>query len=153
MGVYMNKETDALGEFQDNLQSQLRKNGFPDKAVAFPLEALFESASRKGFSFNKIRDRLSAAGIETELEETRVVFRAAVPQSGSVARGDTEGGFDAAAADVLANISPEQMKTFRDMVSKVSPSEMAAMKAQLDAMSDSEKAEMMRKMKDMFGRG
>lgn len=149
----MSAESDVLGEFQDNLVSQLLKNGFPEKAVAFPLEALFESAARKGFSFNKIRDRLSAVGIETELEETRVVFRAALPASSTSANRDSDVGFDAAAADVLASISPEQLKSFRDMVSKVSPSDMAAMKAQLDAMSDSEKAEMMRKMKEMFGRG
>jgi hypothetical protein len=148
----MTKEADVMSEFQENLINQLQKNGFPERAVAFPLEALFESASRKGFSFNKIRDRLSAVGIETELEDTRVVFRAAVPQSSSVETDGSEAlGFDAAAADVLANISPEQMKTFRDMVSKVSPSEMSAMKSQLDAMSDAEKAEMMRKMKEMFG--
>ena len=150
----MTKEADVMSEFQDNLINQLQKNGFPEKAVAFPLEALFESASRKGFSFNKIRDRLSAVGIETELEDTRVVFRAALPPSTSAQSDGSEAlGFDAAAADVLANISPEQMKTFRDMVSKVSPSEMAAVKSQLDAMSDAEKAEMMRKMKEMFGRG
>ena len=148
----MTKEADVMSEFQENLINQLQKNGFPERAVAFPLEALFESASRKGFSFNKIRDRLSAVGIETELEDTRVVFRAAVPQSSSVETDGSEAlGFDAAAADVLANISPEQMKTFRDIVSKVSPSEMSAMKSQLDAMSDAEKAEMMRKMKEMFG--
>lgn len=58
-----------------NIKNTLSKNGFPQKAVALPLERLYEAAHRDGLNFNKVLSELAAAGIEHEKTSEKVIFR------------------------------------------------------------------------------
>ena len=52
--------------FLEKVQKNLTANGFPEKKVAFPLEALYEKADEAGVNFNKVREELKTLGINTE---------------------------------------------------------------------------------------
>lgn len=146
---------DVILEFKNNLMGQLKKNGFPEKAVAFPVDALFEAASKKGFSFNRVRALLETDGVDVEIAETRVIFRSA--QSGTpysqeaAAVGASHAGFEQIAADLLTKISPEQMQQFKDIVGRLSADERVSLQKEFESMDDGQKRELMLKMKGLFG--
>ncbi len=156
------KETeDALHAFEQNLRRNLEKNGFPEKSVAFPIDSLFEAASAKGFSFNKIRERLEAQDVAVELEEKRVVFSAkpVEPQPTASAEDSQEmpgaglfGDLGTMASEVLNKISPEQMKQMRDMVGNIDATQLAELKNRLASMSEEEKQSMLQQMKGFLGK-
>src|SRR5690606_31586434 len=67
--------SDKTGEFIANLINNLSKNGFPEKKVALPLEALYESAHNKGVNFNKVLTFLSEEKeIAHEKTPTKIIF-------------------------------------------------------------------------------
>lgn len=154
-----------LAEFQENLMQNLRKNGFPGNPVGFPIDAVFEAASKKGFSFNKIRDRLLSAGVEAELEDTRIVFRPA-RAPGDSPSGSSEGSqadaFDPSGLDlgamagtaqeILRSLSPEKMQEMRTLLGNLDPSTLNQMKDQLAKMTDSEKQGLMDQLKGFLGK-
>ena len=52
-------ENDALERFVASIATNLQKNGFPSRSVAFSLERMYESAAAKGLSFNKVLEVLA----------------------------------------------------------------------------------------------
>lgn len=151
-----------LSEFEETVMKNLQKNGFPEKAVAFPIDSLYEAATAKGFSFNKVRDRLQARGVSVTLEDKRVVFsaesnathaqadsRAKNPKPTSDSSADET--FAHMAASVLGKLSPEQMAEMRRTVAAIDPGQLAAMRSQLENMSEDERAQLLSQMRDFIG--
>ena len=127
----------SMRNFEENILENLKKNGFPQNAVAFPLDAVFEAASKKGFSFNKVRDRLLDQSISVVLEDSRVVFSKLQ---------DNNESYDDLTSGLLSKISPDQMKRFQEMIGGIDPEQLASIKALLDSMSEGEKIDLMKKM-------
>ena len=46
-------------QFVQSVIDNIKKNGFPEKKVAFPLERMYELAEAKGINFNKVLETLS----------------------------------------------------------------------------------------------
>lgn len=154
----------ALLELEETVMKNLHKNGFPEKAVAFPIDSLYEAAAAKGFSFNKVRDRLEEQGVSVSLEDKRIVFSAA-SRTESVQRGskgiDPESASGSAADDTLANmaasvlgkLSSTQMAEMRKAVESIDPSQLTAMRSKLENMSEEERAQLLSQMSDFLGGG
>ena len=134
-------ETDPLERFATSIAENLRKNGFPERKVAFSLEQMYESADRKGLSFNKVLEFLAARGIAHEKTPERVIFM--LPPAVASAHADPLGGVDlgalqnlspeemmAAATQAAQQMSPEQMQAIQNMVSNMTPEQMQAMMEQ-----------------------
>lgn len=135
-----------IDEFMKLVLRNLEKNGFPAKAVSFPLDKMYESASRRGFSFNKIRTLLEKQNIATELTTDHVIFRS---QSASPVSPELDNeGFDfsnmaSMAQKILQDLSPEQMAELEQIMANLKPEDVAAIRQQWEAMPAAEKARMM----------
>lgn len=60
----------------ESVKSNLQKNGFPGKSVAFSIDQLYDAAHNKGFHFNKVREALELQGVKSVLEGSKIVFSA-----------------------------------------------------------------------------
>jgi hypothetical protein len=149
----------ALAAFEEIVWNNLRKNGFPEKSVAFPIDRLYAAASEKGLSFNKVRAQLESKGVRVTLEDSRVVFADASaseesrsrPGSGDSASPTDPEGFASAAASVLDALTPEQMAEMRKTVSELGPEQLAAIRSQLESMTDSERTQLLAQMREFMG--
>jgi hypothetical protein len=131
-----NNPDSVFSEFIETVMRNLGKNGFPENAVSFPMERMYEEADKRGFSFNKVRDHLRGRGVESELVNDKVVFRAASQdQSGE----PDFGGMRAAAEKLLGKLSPDDREKLMKMVRDMSPDQMEAARKQWESMSPAEK--------------
>ena len=65
---------DAFREFCQNIIDNIKKNGFPEKKVAFPLMRLYESAEKKGVNLNNVLGTLRTIEIDHEKTPERIIF-------------------------------------------------------------------------------
>lgn len=130
-----------IDEFLQLVLKNLEKNGFPDKAVSFSLEKMYESASQRGFSFNKIRELLTENGIATELTEQHVIFRAQ-----SQAESEESVDLSAMAKEaqrMLQQMSPDQRAQIEKMMREMDPGDLEKIKQQWEGIPAAEKLRMM----------
>jgi len=134
-------ENDPLERFVASIATNLRKNGFPERSVAFSLERMYESASAKGLSFNKVLEVLAERGVAHEKTPEKVIFTSPLP----VVSPDVDAlsGMDlgalsgmspeqlmAAASEAAQRMSREQMQALQAMVGNMSPEQLQMMMEQ-----------------------
>lgn len=113
--------------FKEMLLKNLQNNGFPLKKVSFPLEALYEKADEKGENLNSIlADLETSMGITNEKTLDKIIFSANV--------GESKEEVMQKAQDMMANMSPDQLKEIQDMVANMSEEEKAQMMEQAKKM-------------------
>jgi hypothetical protein len=134
-------ENDALERFVASIATNLQKNGFPSRSVAFSLERMYESAAAKGLSFNKVLEVLAERGVAHEKTPEKVIFTS--PLARMPEGADPFGGMDlgalggmspeqlmAAANEAAQRMSPEQLQALQAMVGNMSPEQMQMMMEQ-----------------------
>lgn len=122
--------------------TNLEKHGFPANTVTFPLEKMYESASRRGFSFNKVRDVLKERGIASEISGERVIFQQMSPPSGF--EGDD---LMKQAEEMMRRMSPDQIAQITKMMQGMPAGELEKMQEQWSKLSAEEKAKKMEEFK------
>ncbi len=132
-------------EFTAVVIRNLEKNGFPKNAVSFSLDQLYEKASQKGFSFNKVRDELKSKGIESQIDGEKIIFT----QTASKSEPFEMGQMASMAQDLLSRMSPQQRDRIMEMAKNMKPEDMNLMKEQWEKMPMDEK---MKAMKDLGGK-
>lgn len=132
-------DVSALDDFLGLVLKNLEKNGFPGKSVSFPLEKMYETASQRGFSFNKVRDALKERNIASEISGDRVVFRQEADESDMFDMAKMA----EAAQKMFESMPPEQREKISQMIQNMDPGEIAKIKDQWDQMPADEKARVM----------
>lgn len=135
-------ENDALERFVASIATNLQKNGFPERSVAFSLERMYESAAQKGLSFNKVLEVLAERGVAHQKTPEKVIFPSPLPVA-PAGGADPFAGMDmsalggmspeqlmAAASEAAQRMSPEQMQALQAMVGNMSPEQMQMMMEQ-----------------------
>ncbi len=131
---------DPLATFVDHVSAQLAKNGYPERRVAFSLERMYESASAKGLSFNKVLEVLAARGIQHEKTPEKVIF-APAPAASPIPDAGAFAGFDPA---MFAGMSKEQlMAAAQAAMQQMGPAQLAALRAMLEGMTPEQQAAML----------
>lgn len=138
----------ALDEFVEIVIKNLEKNGFPERPVSFPLEKMYETASQRGFSFNKVRDVLKERQIASEINGERVIFSQEAPADEMF---DIDNMAEAA-QKMFERMSDEQKAQLAQMIQNMDPAEMAKIKNQWDQMAPEDKARAMDAAQKNLGR-
>lgn len=138
-------DNDALERFAATIADNLRKNGFPERSVAFSLERMYESAAAKGLSFNKVLDLLAERGVAHEKTPEKVIFTRPAPVAPPAA--DPFAGMDFSA---LENMSPEQMmEAASQAAQQMSPEQLQALQSLVGNMSPEQMQALMEQAKKM----
>lgn len=141
-------ENDALERFVASIATNLQKNGYPERSVAFPLERMYESAAAKGLSFNRVLEVLGERGVVHEKTPEKVIFPS--PVTAAPAGVDPFGGMDLGA---LSGMSPDQlMAAASEAAQRMSPEQMQALQAMVGNMS-SEQLQLMMEQARKLGLG
>lgn len=134
-----------LDDFVNLVLSNLEKNGFPNQTVSFPLEKMYESASKRGFSFNKVREILKQRDIATELTEKRVIFSKVAPPEPFFDLSDLA----ANAQQILQQMSPAERAQIEQMMQNMAPADLENIRQQWETLSPEEKARHQEEIKKM----
>lgn len=140
---------DEYRKFVQSVIDNVKKNGFPDKKVAFPLEQMYERAHEKGINFNKVLqtlDEIQIAHVKTpekiifypkdrepRPETEPAPFTAAGPFADfggldpSMLKNMSVGDLMSAAATLMKNMSPEQLKSIKDTYENMSDEDREAL--------------------------
>ncbi|MCU0662682.1 MAG: hypothetical protein MUC50_10200 [Myxococcota bacterium] len=129
-------------KFVQSVIDNIKKHGFPDKRVAFPLERMYEIAAEKGYNFNKVLLTLEEIKIGHEKTPEKIIFYP-IKEEPKPAPGSLPGfpkGFDPSAVagmdltglmeqaqKMLANMTPEQLENVKAMYENMSDEEKAAL--------------------------
>ncbi len=139
----MQDSQNQIEEFMQLVLRNLEKNGFPAQAVSFPLDKMYESASRRGFSFNKIRTLFEEKNIETELTTDHVIFR---QQASTEDLPDDPTQMAELARQMLQNMEPEKLAQIQKLMTQLKPEDLSAIQEQWESMSAAEKAQLLGSM-------
>lgn len=136
--------------FVQSVIDNIKKNGFPEKKVTFPLMRMYEIAEEKGISFNNVLQTLDEIQIAHKKTPEKIIFypkdREPKVQAGAnpmdafanmdlkMPKNTNMSEMMSAASEMMQNMSPEQLKAIKDMY---------------ENMSDEEQAEMMENAKKM----
>jgi hypothetical protein len=104
---------------------------------------MYESASARGFSFNKIRDILKEHGIVTELTEHRVIFSPAAAEAPDL---DVQ-NIAEAAQQILQSMSMDERTRLEEMMRSMDPGQMQQVQQHWEAMPEEEKQRLIAHMK------
>jgi hypothetical protein len=127
-------------EFIDQIKSNLKSNGFPEKKVSLPLEKMFEIADSKGLHFNDILTKLKEDKIESNLTDDKIIFTQA-PSDIDLSNFNM---------DSLKDMDQDNlMKTAQELMKNMNPEQMSQIKSMYENMSEDEKENIMNKGKDM----
>ncbi|MCP4679979.1 MAG: hypothetical protein GY854_31700 [Deltaproteobacteria bacterium] len=154
-------DNDTDTEYRAFVQSvidNVKKNGFPGKKVAFPLEQMYEIAEKKGISFNKVLATLDEIQIAHKKTPEKIIFypkdREPQPQPQPQAGANPTDAF----SNMAANINPEMFKNMdmsdmmtaaSQMMQNLNPEQLEAVKNMYENMSDEERAAMIEQVKKM----
>jgi hypothetical protein len=130
---------DPLAAFVERIVEQLTKHGFPERQVSFPIERMYEAASAKGLSFNKVLDVLAERGIAHEKTPEKVIF-SPVAIAPSFPDPSAFAGLD---PSMLAGLSQEQLLAAAQVaMQRMDPEQLATVRAMLDGMTPEQQAAM-----------
>ncbi len=144
-------EQDSYRKFVQSVIDNVKKNGFPDKRVAFPIETLYEAAEKKGINFNKVLETLDSILIAHEKTPEKIIFYAkdriqqnepANPEAS--APNINPEGFANLDPTMFKNMNMQEMMTAAAaMMQNMSPEQLEAIKSMYDNMSDEEREALM----------
>ena len=140
--------------FVQSVIDNVKKNGFPDKKVSFPLERMYEIAEKKGINFNKVLETLDEIQIAHKKTPKKIIFYAKDREPQPQAGANPTDVF----SNMAANINPEMFKgknmsdmmnAASQMMQNMNPEQLEAVKNMYENMSDEERAAMIEKVKKM----
>jgi len=129
---------DATRDFCQTIIDNIKKNGFPEKKVAFPLLRMYELAEQKGLNFNKVLETLQSVEIEHQKTPDKIIFLPrpkqapeppppSHPFSGMDFSNMDLGKVMSMAGELMKQMTPEQLAAAEHMAKNLSPQEQAAL--------------------------
>ena len=147
---------DKYRRFVQNIIDNIKKHGFPDKRVAFPIESLYEAAEKKDINFNKVLETLDSIQIAHEKTPEKIIFypkdrvQQTAPPSEPDLPGIDPGMFRNLDPGMFRNMNfQEMMSAAAGMMQNMSPQQLEAIKSMYENMSDEERLALMEQAKKL----
>jgi hypothetical protein len=176
------KMSDQMNELNDpryrtfvqNIIDNIKKNGFPEKRVAFGLEKLYDAAEKKDLNLNRVLQILDDIQIAHEKTPEKIIFfpkpaqvvSEAVPEAAQPsAQGVDPAMFEGMDMSMFAGVDPsmfagldlnniknmslpQMMGMVGKLMKNMTPDQMKSIKDMYDNMSDEQKSSILEKAKD-----
>lgn len=122
--------------FCQSIIDNIKKHGFPEKKVAFPLERMYEAAEKRGVNFNKVLETLCSIQIDHQKTPEKIIFFPRAPEPnpetpapfpGMDGEGMDMGKMMSMASQMMQNMSPEQLASIQKMYENMSDEDKAAL--------------------------
>ncbi|MCP4600266.1 MAG: hypothetical protein GY847_07000 [Proteobacteria bacterium] len=143
-------------EFVQTVIDNIKKNGFPDKKVAFPIEKLYDAADKKDLNFDKVLEILDEFQIVHVKTPKKIIFYAKNSEPMVEVSPETKDAphpmdtFVNMDQSVLQGMDPsEMMATAAQMMQNMNPEQLESAKKMYENMSDEDRAQLMEQAKKM----
>lgn len=125
-----------IDEIITTIKSNLKKNGFPDNKVTFPVGSLTNFLKKYDFDLDDVLGTLQDDEIYSKINEDKVLF-----SNQDFSKPDSSGfDFSNINLDALKNMDPEQLKKqASEFMKTMSPEQMKDIKQKYDNMSEEER--------------
>lgn len=137
-------------KFVQSVIDNIKKHGFPDKRVAFPLEKMYELASDKGISFNKVLATLAEIKIGHEKTPEKIIFFPIKDEPKPQPAAPSIPGFPGFDPSALAGMDLTKLvEQAQQMMATMTPEQLESVKGMYENMSDEEKAALVEQAKKL----
>lgn len=149
-------EQDKFRNFVQNVIDNIKKHGFPNNKVAFPIESMYEAAEKKDINFNKVLETLDEIQIAHEKTPEKIIFypkdrvqKSTPPPSPNIP-GIDPGMFDNIDPSIFENVNMQDiLSSAAGMMQNMSPEQLGSIKSLYENMSDEERAALMEQLKKL----
>ncbi|MGK0289196.1 MAG: hypothetical protein ACI86H_000627 [bacterium] len=134
-----------LEKVEQSILNSIQKNGFPDKKVALPFRAIFNSCKNNGVKLADVLKNLKdEESILSDIGEERITF---FTKEHKQAAAETEKQSSLNPEDLF---SGDFMQKAMEGLKDIDPSQFSAVQEKMANMSDEEKANMMKMASEMM---
>ena len=130
-----------MATVQENILHSLKKNGFPQKKVALPFQAVFQACKREEIKLADVLNKLKAENVFSRVMGDKIHFQAQEFGESAATSDEKEEEFD---------FSNKMFKDAMDKIQEMDPEELQRIEQQMDQMSPEERAELLKRAKDLF---
>ncbi len=131
-----------MATVEDNILHSLKKNGFPDKRVSLPFQAIFKACKKENITLSDILTQLEKKDILNSVEGDKIIFFTKETEKKPEEAKPWEG----------IDFNNEMVKEAMEKLGEMDPSELEKIKQQVNGMTDAEKNEMFKRAKEMFNK-
>ncbi len=123
-----------MNKISESIIQSIRKNGFPEKKVTLPFQAIYESCKKNNLKLADVLKTLETEEIYSEIGNDKILFF----QKPEHSKPDKDFG------------DSNLFKAAMDKIKGMDPKEVASLKDKVMNMSESERANLLKKAKDYF---
>ena len=116
----------SMNKISESIIQSIRKNGFPEKKVTLPFQAIFDSCKKNNLKLSDVLKSLETEDILSEIGNDKILFFQKSKQSQSDA-GFTESNIFKAAMDKIKGLDPKELGALKDKVMNMSEEERSAL--------------------------
>ena len=138
---------------EESILQSINKNGFPEKSVRLPFQAIFDACKREGTSLSNVLGALEEKGILNEIGNDKILFFSKksnqpqqAPEQEETGSGNPFGIPDSFLKGVPDSLIKEGMEKMKGM----DPQIIEGLKKQFMNMSPEERNEMIKKASEMM---
>ncbi len=137
-------------KFVQSVIDNIKKNGFPEKKVAFPLERMYEIADEKGVNFNKVLETLEEIQICHKKTPEKIVFFPKKDEPEPPTAPNFMDAFPKMDPGMFQNMNPaDMMAAASQMMQNLKPEQLESIKKTYENMSDEQRAKLIEQAKKM----
>lgn len=127
----------TMATIEESIINSITKNGFPEKKVSLPFQAIFKACKNSDVSLSAVLKNLEKQQIYNEKSGDKILF------------------FDQQTPKKTPDFDPGEIpeglyKEAMDKVKNMDPTELEEMKKRIMSMSSTEQQDMLKKAKDLF---
>ncbi len=129
-----------MNKVEESIINSINKNGFPEKRVTLPFQAIFNSCKKHEVKLADVLKNLEEKQILSEIGNEKILFYSFehVLNEAEQSSDSSDGG------------SNSLFKTAMDKIKQMNPGQLNELRKKVANMSADERAELMKKAKDMF---
>jgi hypothetical protein len=129
-----------MATIEENILHSLEKNGFPQKKVSLPFQALFKACKKAETNLSDVLKRLETQDVMNKVEGDKILFYTKKSVASSVESEESQ-HFD---------FSNKMVQDAMDKISSMAPEDLENLKKQVAELSPEEKSELLKQAKDLF---
>ena len=130
-----------MATIEENILYSIKKNGFPEKKVSLPFQAVFKVCKENGQSISEVLKSLESQEVNSRIQGDKILFF-----SGSETEEPKQAGKEE------FQFSDEMMAEAMEKLNQFDPNELERMKQQVMGMSPEERENLLKQAQDMFAK-
>ncbi|MBT4290271.1 MAG: hypothetical protein HOD92_23340 [Deltaproteobacteria bacterium] len=115
-----------MNKISESIIQSIRKNGFPEKKVTLPFQAIYDSCKKNDLKLSDVLKTLAEEDIQSEIGNDKILFFKK-SESAAVEPDMNDNSIFKAAMDKIKGLDPKELASLKDKVMNMSEEERSAL--------------------------